>query len=83
MYQIEGKEVLFDWLEKQPDPTKREVMIEFMAKVAEKPTEVGVKVPDARKPIYVAFTPVNNWIVRYLVVDQFHVVKLGSFVQLE
>ena len=79
MYQIEGERVLFDWLAQQPDVAKRERMLEFMSDLADRPTEVGIRVPDISKPIYVAPTPVDNWVVRYLVVEQFRVIKLGSF----
>lgn len=82
MYRIENEQVLFDWLAAESDVAKRERMIEFMADLAERPVDIGIRVPGTRKPIYVAVAPVAGWTVQYLVVEQFKVLKLARIERL-
>lgn len=82
MYQFSNEAVLFDWLARETDITKREAMLDFMSELAETPADLGVRVPGSRKPVYVAPTRVEGWVVRYMVVEQFETVVLAGFARL-
>lgn len=79
MYQVEGDEVLRDWLASEADPGNREQMLAFIARLAEEPRSVGHRIPGERAPIYLAMTPVGRTVVRFLLAEQFHVVRLIAF----
>jgi hypothetical protein len=79
VYQIEGREVLWAWLEKESDPANRTRMLEFMVDLATDPSEDAHRVPGIRAPVYLRVTPVRNVTVTYLIAEQFKVVKLSEF----
>lgn len=81
MFQIEGRDVLFDWLEHESDPEQRDLMLSWLADLAQSddPTDDAWRVPGIRSPVYIALTPVRNVFVKFLFVPQFFAIKLIEF----
>lgn len=83
MYQLDNKNILYAWLEAEPDLTCRQRMLEWMVDLCTDPTAVGVRVPGVQGPVYLAVTPVRRYYLKYLVADQFKCVRLMEFGLLE
>lgn len=57
MYQIEGREVLFDWLAWETDSDCRQAMLDWLVEFVEDPLADAQRVPGIRAPIYLVVTP--------------------------
>lgn len=79
LYQISGKDVLYDWLSKEPDPSCRLLMLEWLARIAEDPIRDAYRVPGILAPVYLAVTPVRNVTMTFLFIEQFHTVAIKEF----
>jgi hypothetical protein len=84
LYQIENKQVLFDWLERHGDMNQRQMMLDWFVDLATDPYRVGFRLPSYRSQMYLALTPVTGAVtLRYLVAEQFHSIRLIEFGRLE
>lgn len=79
LFQIEGRDVLFDWLEHETDVAKKDVMLAFLADLAEDPLKNAYRVPGISAPVFLVVTPVNNLTLKFLYAQQFKVLKLIEF----
>jgi hypothetical protein len=78
-FQISGHDVVFSWLSSQPNAECRRVFLDWLAAVVDDPTGRGTKIPGVLSPIYLAIVPLgqkDTAVVRYLVSDQFHAVRI-------
>jgi len=84
VFQIEGRDVLFDWLAQETDPEQRELMLIFLAELAqaEDPTANAWRVPGVRAPVYIVLTHVRDVFLKFLYVPQFRAIKLIEFAPL-
>jgi hypothetical protein len=79
MYQIEGDEILFNWLSREPDQERRQAMLDWFWEFARDPKSLGSRIPGKRAPVYLAPTRVAGVAFEYLVADPFHTIKLIKF----
>lgn len=57
-WNISGEELLFAWLEAEPDPATRSALLAWLPVLAEDPETAGdIPLPGTRLPTYVAFVP--------------------------
>jgi len=83
VWQISNEDVLFDWLSKESDKNRREVMLDWFWALAQDPTTPGIRVPGERAPIYLAETAVSGVILTYLVAEEFRTIRLIKFGRLQ
>lgn len=77
MYQIEGREVLFDWLRREQDANRRLMFLEWLIDVASDPWRVAHRIPAIAAPVCLRIAPVKPpAVVKLLIADQFRTVKL-------
>jgi hypothetical protein len=83
VYQIAGKDVIFTWLEHEPNLECRESFLEWLAGLATDPiTDRAIRLPGVLAPVYVEIVPLGrrrgakHAVVRFLVSDQFHAVRI-------
>jgi hypothetical protein len=83
MYQIVGKDVVYAWLEREPNADFRQAFLEWLANLAIDPiNERASRVPGVLAPVYVQIVALGrrldrkHVVVRYLVADQFHAVRI-------
>lgn len=81
-YQIENEEILFRWLAREPDGSRRLTMIDWFVELSENPKGVGQRLPQVKAPVYLARTPVWGVTLTYLVADQYRTIRLIRFGQL-
>lgn len=79
MYKLSNTKVLYDWLEHETDSECRELMLGWLAELAEDPVGKGSRVPGIEAQVYLAVTPVRRCTVKYLVAEQFHTINLIEF----
>lgn len=82
MYQLDGRDILFDWLSKETDIALREAMLDWLSAFCRDPLEKAARVPAIRAPVYVVATPVRRVALRFLLAEQFHTIKMIEFVEL-
>ncbi len=77
MYQIDGRDVLYDWLSRQTDTERRLSMLEWLADLASNPLDRAHRVPGVLAPVYIAVVPTQPpAVVTFLLAEQFQTVKL-------
>ncbi|MDP9389245.1 MAG: hypothetical protein M3Q48_15350 [Actinomycetota bacterium] len=77
MYQIDGREVLFEWLRRQGDPERRMAMLDWIVTFASNPLAGAQRVPGVRAPVFIAVVPLNPpVVVTFLHAEQFRTVRL-------
>lgn len=80
MYQLEGRDLIFEWLEHETDSELRQGMLDWLALLADDPDSIEAsRVPGVRAPVFLAVTPVRNVTVTFLRADQFRVLKIIRF----
>jgi hypothetical protein len=83
VYQIAGRDLLFDWLERQTDSERRLQMLEWLAEFAADPLDRAQRVPGVLAPVYIAVAPLRPpVVVRFLLAEQFRTVRLLAFLPL-
>lgn len=82
MYQLDGRDVIFDWLSQETDVALRETMLEWLSVFCADPLAEAARVPEIRAPVYVVATPVRRVALRFLLAEQFNAIKLIEFVEL-
>jgi hypothetical protein len=83
VYQLSGKDTLYEWLAKESDSENRELMLAWLAQLAEDPLRYGHRVPGNPAPIYLAVTPVRRWTIKFLLAEQFKTIHIIGFDPLE
>ena len=79
MYPIDGREVLFTWLAKEPDPQRRLGMLDWFTEIVKEPLRDAHRVPSIAAPVYVALVPLRPPVlVTFLYAFHFHTIKLLS-----
>lgn len=79
MYQIDGRDVLFDWLSKQQDMDRRMLMLEWFVEFARDPVAKAYRLPGVKAPVYLAIVPTRpRSAVKFLLAEQFRTVKIIS-----
>ena len=78
MFQIEGREVLFGWLEKEHDTQRRLGVLEWLTEFSDDPLKDAWRVPGIRAPVFIVKIPVlpAPVLMKFLYVDQYRVVKI-------
>lgn len=76
MYQVDNRNVLFDWLQREPDVTRRQTMLDWMVELADDPLRDAHRIPGIRAPVYLRLTALDNVALKFLHAEQFHVVRL-------
>jgi hypothetical protein len=79
VYQIEGKDVIFAWLEHEHHSDCRYVFLTWLANLSEDPHSGGPqRVPGILGPVYIEVVPLGpkHIIVRFLIAEQFHTVRI-------
>jgi hypothetical protein len=79
VYQIEGKDVIFAWLEHEPNSDCAYLFLTWLANLAEDPLGgYPQRVPGVLGPVFIEVVPLGakHIIVRFLVADQFHTVRI-------
>jgi len=83
VYQIAGKDLIFSWLEHEPNLECRELFLEWLADLARDPiNDRATRLPGILAPVYVQIVPLGRRpgskyaVVRYLVSDQFNAVRV-------
>lgn len=79
MYNVDGRDLLFTWLEREPDATRRQIMLEWIADIADDPHNAGIAIPGRRLPVYLAVGRLGDVTIKYFVAEQFHTVQLLEF----
>jgi hypothetical protein len=80
MYQIDGRDVLFDWLSREPDPEQRLLMLEWVAGLASAPYSGSRRVPGIDAPVYIALVATRQiTVARFLVAEQYKTIRLINF----
>lgn len=79
MYQIDGRDELFNWLERETDARRRQVMLDWLVEFAEDPTAGAQRIPGTRAPIFLVLPPVDGVTLTFLLAEQFNTVKLLRF----
>lgn len=77
MYQLDGRDLLFEWLARQGDSNRRLAMLDWLAGLASDPLDHAQRVPGVLAPVYTAVAPVRPpVVVVFLLAEQFRTVKL-------
>ena len=78
MYQIDGRDVVFAWLSREPNMEQRAAMLDRLAELAIDPLKAAQRVPGVLAPVYVAVLPLAAApvVVRFLLAEQFQTVKI-------
>lgn len=77
MYQLDGRDLLFEWLARQSDSDRRLAMLDWLAGLASDPLERAQRVPGVLAPVYMTVAPVRPpVVVTFLLAEQFRTVKL-------
>lgn len=77
MFQIDGRDVLFDWLSRESDSERRLTMLEWLAGWVADPLRSAHRVPGVRAPVYMVLVPLRPPVViKFLYAEQFHALKL-------
>ncbi len=78
MFQIAGREVLFEWMSKEGDRERRLAMLEWLAVFADHPLAGADRVPGVRAPVFIVIVPLRPTpaLVRFLYAEQFRTVKI-------
>lgn len=79
MYQLSGKDKLYEWLEQETDAECRQLMLEWLADLCADPLRYGHRVPGVRAPVYLAVAPFRRCTLKFLLDDQFHVIRMIEF----
>lgn len=83
MYQVQGRDVLFDWLAHEPDMDRRQALLDYLVELCSDPESVSYRVPGIRAPVYLAIVPVARPIaIKFLLAEQFRTIKLAEIGQL-
>lgn len=76
-YQLDGKSVIFEWLAHEPDMQRRLAVLDWLVEVSEHPFEAGQRLPGVRAPVLIGKVSTKPPVmVRYLIADQFHTVRI-------
>jgi hypothetical protein len=79
MYQLAGENVIFAWLEREPNQDFRLAFLEWLAALAVNPTRIGsTRLPGIRAPLFVEVVPLGgkHVVVRFLIAEQFRTVRI-------
>jgi hypothetical protein len=77
LYQITGRDIIFDWLGGQTDSERTMAMLDWLVEFAGDPHRYGQRVPGVRAPAYIAIVPLREpVVVRYLLAEQFHTINV-------
>lgn len=78
MFQIVGRDVLFDWLSREGDADRRLAMLEWLSTFTENPLDTAHRVPGVKAPVFIVVVPLRPRpvLIRFLYADQYHCVKL-------
>jgi hypothetical protein len=77
LYQIDGRDLLFDWLARQTDADRRLAMLDWLAGLASDPLGQAQRVPGVLAPVYMAVAPLRPpAVVTFLLAEQFRTLKL-------
>lgn len=70
--------MLFDWLAREGDTDRRLALLEWLTVLADDPLRHARRVPAIRAPVYIVFAPLRPTpvVVRFLLAEQYHTVKL-------
>ena len=79
MYQIDGRDQLFDWLSRETDQAKRQLMLDWLVGFASDPLDSAQRLPGVRAPIYIAKTFVPRVLVVFLHAEMFKTVRILEF----
>lgn len=79
MYQLAGKEKLFSWLANEQDPGRRQAMLDWLVSFSWSPRRDAQRVPGLQAPVYIVVVPLDPPVViRFLLAEQFHAIRLIS-----
>jgi hypothetical protein len=79
MFQIEPRQVLFDWLAQERNPDRRQAVLDWFAGLVEEPAGQAHRVPGVRASVYLAVIPCRPPLaVTFLIATEFRTVKLIS-----
>ncbi len=77
MYQLDGRDLIFGWLERETDTRRRQAMLDWLARFAERPRTDAQRVPGLRAPVYVTVVPLDPpVVVRFLIAEEFRTIRL-------
>jgi hypothetical protein len=76
LYQIDGRNVIYDWLSHEPVLERRVAFLEWLVELATTPSAQGRRVPGIPAPVYLAVVLRPPVVVRYLIAEQFHTVRV-------
>ena len=76
MYRISGESVLFDWLAKELDANRRQIMLDWLVGFAQDPLQHAQRIPAISAPTYLVLTSCPNVVLKFLHAEIFHVVLL-------
>ena len=81
MFQIEGREELWAWLDSEPDSQRRLGMLEWLAEFAADPLRDAWRVPGIRAPVFIVKVPLVPLpvLLKFLYVDQYRVIRIIEF----
>jgi hypothetical protein len=79
VYQINGQDKIFSQLERMSDSSQREVLLAWLADIAEAPHECGARLPGKGVPVYLAVGRLGALTIKYLVAEQFRTVNIIEF----
>ncbi len=84
MFQIEGRDQLWEWLAAERDPDRRQGMLDWLAGFAAAPLDEAYdarRVPGVRAPVFIVRIPLlpTSVLMRFLYVDQYRVIKIIDF----
>lgn len=78
-FQIEGREVIFGWLERTSDSNDRLIILDWLAALAHDPLDEAFRLPGVQAPIYLAVVPLRDPVtVKFLYAEQFRTLKVIS-----
>jgi len=77
LYQLVGRDLLFDWLAQEPNPQRRQAVLDRLAALARRPTADAQRLPGVRAPVYIAVVATEPLvIIEFLVAEEFRTVRL-------
>lgn len=78
MFQISGRDVVFEWLSRQTDSERRRAMLDWLVDFSQEPLANAQRVPGIRAPIFIAVVPLplDAAVVRFLYAEQFRTVRI-------
>jgi len=76
VYQIDGRDLIFEWLAQETDQSQRQRMLDWLTIFADDPLANAHRVPGVRAPVYLVVTPIRRVTLTFLHAEQFHTVKL-------